>query len=71
MEAVTLSIASRDDVSRRDAAALRGKGQGAHISFESVAVALENADQKAVGDPAGDDRRRRVVDPRSRAPGRP
>jgi predicted transcriptional regulator len=33
---VTLSIASRDDVSRRAAAAFRGEEQGAHISFDSV-----------------------------------
>ncbi len=36
MTSVTLSIASRDDVSRRAAAALRGQRQGAHISFASV-----------------------------------
>jgi len=36
MNIVTLSIASREEVSRRAAAALRGEEQGAHISFESV-----------------------------------
>ena len=36
MTSVTLSIASREDVSRRAAAAFRGKEQGAHISFSSV-----------------------------------
>jgi predicted transcriptional regulator len=36
MNIVTLSIASREDVSRRAAAAFRGKEQGAHISFRSV-----------------------------------
>jgi predicted transcriptional regulator len=36
MNIVTLSIASREDVSRRAAAAFRGKEQGAHISFSSV-----------------------------------
>ena len=33
---VTLSIASREEVSRRAAAAFRGEEQGAHISFDSV-----------------------------------
>jgi predicted transcriptional regulator len=36
MNMVTLSIASREDVSRRAAAAFGGEAQGAHISFESV-----------------------------------
>jgi hypothetical protein len=36
MNIVTLSIASREDVSRRAAAAFRGEEQGAHISFSSV-----------------------------------
>ena len=36
MNVVTLSIASRDEVSRRAAAAFRGEEQGAHISFSSV-----------------------------------
>src|SRR5271165_2944394 len=36
MNVVTLSIASRDEVSRRAAAAFRGEEQGAHISFDSV-----------------------------------
>jgi predicted transcriptional regulator len=35
---VTLSIASRDEVSRRAIDAMRGNWQGAHISFESVDV---------------------------------
>ena len=34
MNIVTLSIASREEVSRRAAAAFRGEEQGAHISFE-------------------------------------
>lgn len=36
MKTVTLSIASRDDVTRRALAALNGRQQGAHISFASV-----------------------------------
>ena len=36
MTTVTLSVASRDDVTRRALAAFEGKAQGAHISFASV-----------------------------------
>ena len=36
MKNVTLSVASRDDIQRRVAAAFRGEDQGAHISFASV-----------------------------------
>jgi predicted transcriptional regulator len=36
MNIVTLSIASREDVSRRAAAAFRGEEQGAHFLFSSV-----------------------------------
>lgn len=36
MNTVTLSVASREDVSRRFQAAFDGKAQGAHISFASV-----------------------------------
>jgi predicted transcriptional regulator len=36
MNIVTLSIAAREDVSRRATAAFGGKEQGAHISFSSV-----------------------------------
>ena len=36
MNIVTLSIASREEVSRRAAAAFRGEDEGAHVSFESV-----------------------------------
>jgi predicted transcriptional regulator len=36
MNVVTLSIASREEVSRRAAAAFRGEEQGAQISFYSV-----------------------------------
>ncbi len=36
MTTVTLSVASRDDVTRRALGAFKGKQQGAHISFVSV-----------------------------------
>ena len=36
MNQVTLSIASRDDVTQRAAAAFEGKRQGAHITFANV-----------------------------------
>ncbi|MBD2751122.1 transcriptional regulator [Microvirga sp. BT688] len=36
MTIVTLSVASREDVTRRALAAFEGKAQGAHISFASV-----------------------------------
>ena len=36
MNIVTLSITSREDISRRAAAAFRGEEQGARISFSSV-----------------------------------
>ena len=36
MNIVTLSIASREEVSRRAAAAFRGEEQDARISFDSV-----------------------------------
>jgi predicted transcriptional regulator len=36
MTTVTLSVASREDVTRRSLAAFEGKAQGAHISFASV-----------------------------------
>lgn len=36
MNTVTLSVASREDVSRRFQAAFEDKAQGAHISFASV-----------------------------------
>ena len=35
MKSVTLSVASRDDVTRRALSAFSGTAQGAHISFES------------------------------------
>jgi predicted transcriptional regulator len=35
MTTVTFGVASREDVSRRAEAAMRGKAQGAHISFAS------------------------------------
>ena len=36
MKTVTLSVASRDDVSERARAAFKGKKQGSHISFSSI-----------------------------------
>jgi len=36
MNAVTLSVATREDVTRRTLAAFDGQEQGAHISFASV-----------------------------------
>ena len=36
MNIVSLSIASREEVSRRAAAAFRGEEHGGHISFDSV-----------------------------------
>lgn len=36
MNTVTLSVASREDVTRRALAAFDGERQGAHISFDSV-----------------------------------
>lgn len=36
MNTVTLSVASRDDVTHRALAAFKGEQQGAHISFASV-----------------------------------
>jgi predicted transcriptional regulator len=36
MTTVTLSVASREDVTRRALAAFEGQAQGAHISFASV-----------------------------------
>lgn len=38
MKTVTLSIASRGDVTRRALAAFEGKTQGVHISFASVGL---------------------------------
>ena len=38
MTTVTLSVASREDVTRRALAALDGAAQGAHISFASVGL---------------------------------
>ncbi len=36
MDTVTLSVASREDVTRRALAAFQGQVQGAHISFDSA-----------------------------------
>ena len=46
MNIVTLSIASREDISRRAAAAFRGEGQGAHISFSSVELLWKTLSMK-------------------------
>jgi predicted transcriptional regulator len=43
---VTLSVASRDDVSRRARAAFKGKQQGAHISFDSVKLLWQTLTKK-------------------------
>ena len=36
MNTVTVSVASRDDVTKRALAAFKGENQGAHISFETA-----------------------------------
>jgi predicted transcriptional regulator len=46
MTSVTLSIASREEVSRRAAAAFRGEAQGAHISFNSVDLLWQTLTKK-------------------------
>ena len=46
MKTVTLSIASRQDVTRRALAALQGKRQGAHISFASVELLWQTLTRK-------------------------
>jgi predicted transcriptional regulator len=46
MTSVTLSIASREEVSRRAAAAFRGEAQGAHISFASVDLLWQTLTKK-------------------------
>ena len=46
MKTVTLSIASRDDVTRRARAAFMGKKQGAHISFSSVELLWQTLTKK-------------------------
>jgi predicted transcriptional regulator len=46
MNTVTLSIASREDVTRRALAAFNGERQGAHISFESVELLWQTLTRK-------------------------
>ena len=46
MKTVTLSVASRDDVTRRARAAFKGKKQGAHISFSSVELLWQTLTKK-------------------------
>lgn len=43
---VTLSVASREDVTRRALAAFEGKQQGAHISFASIELLWQTLTQK-------------------------
>nr|WP_299244988.1 hypothetical protein [uncultured Halomonas sp.] len=46
MKTVTLSVASRDDVTQRALAAFEGKQQGAHISFSSVDLLWQTMTRK-------------------------
>ena len=46
MKTVTLSVASREDVTRRARAAFQGKKQGAHISFASVHLLWQTLTKK-------------------------
>lgn len=46
MSTVTLSVASREDVSRRVRAAFGGEAQGAHISFASVELLWQTLTRK-------------------------
>lgn len=46
MTTVTLSVASRDDVTRRALAAFEGEQQGAHISFSSVDLLWQTMTRK-------------------------
>jgi predicted transcriptional regulator len=46
MNTVTLSIASREDVTRRALAAFSDERQGAHISFESVELLWQTLTRK-------------------------
>ena len=64
MNTVTLSIASREDITRRALAALGGERQGAHISFEVSRAPVADLDPEALGIAEVDDRRGRHDDPR-------
>ncbi|HWG69761.1 MAG TPA: hypothetical protein VN692_10135 [Steroidobacteraceae bacterium] len=46
MTTVTLSVASRGDVTRRARAAFKGQRQGAHISFASVELLWQTLTRK-------------------------
>lgn len=46
MNTVTLSVASRDDVTRRALAALGGRTQGSHISFASPELLWQTLTRK-------------------------
>ena len=46
MTTVTLSVASREDVTRRARAAFAGKAQGAHISFGSADLLWQTLTRK-------------------------
>ena len=46
MNTVTLSVASRDDVTRRALAAFDGKPQGSHISFASAELLWQTLTRK-------------------------
>lgn len=46
MSAVTLSVASREDVNRRALAAFSGEPRGAHISFASVDLLWQTLTKK-------------------------
>lgn len=46
MNTVTLSVASRDEVTRRALAAFEGHSQGAHISFETAELLWKTLTQK-------------------------
>ena len=46
MKTVTLSVASREAVSRRALAAFQGESQGAHISFASVELLWQTLTKK-------------------------
>ena len=49
MNTVTLSIASRDDVSRRALEAFEGKSQGFHLSFASIELLWQTLTPKRWG----------------------
>jgi predicted transcriptional regulator len=46
MNTVTLSVASREDVTRRALAAFEGQAQGAHISFSSAELLWKTLTRK-------------------------